>query len=1102
MSFQRRLIFVFAAQVLWTTFSCSHNECDVLFTKMPGSGTGINFNNVNIENEDFNVFVYEYFYNGGGVALGDINNDGLVDVYFSANQTQNRLYLNKGDFKFEDITAMSGTAASTGWKTGVAMVDINGDGWLDIYVCRSAANENHQRKNSLFINNGDLTFTDRAKEFGLDSDSYSTQASFFDYDRDGDLDMFLLNHAVSRIVRNFDIRTEGQKQRVPYVGNQLFQNRDGKFVDISDSVGIYGPAHNFGLGVSCSDIDNDGWLDIYTSNDYTGSDKLLMNQQGKSFKESQLERLTHISRFSMGVDIADVNNDGYTDIFSLDMLPDNNQRQKELMWADNYDIYHEMVRNGLHHQFMRNMLHLNNGKGKFSEIGQLAGVSNTDWSWAALFADYNNDGLQDLFVSNGYKRDYTNNDFAKYRANQMLAKNAGKSTDSYLDMLKKMKSTKLHNYLFRNENGIQFSDVSKEWGLDEANLSNGAAYGDLDNDGDLDLVINNMGEKAGVYRNNSEKLSAHRYLKVKLKGFDKNTSGLGAKVVAYRNGKLMMRELCPYRGFQSSVEPALYFGAKDVTEFDSVVVTWPCGSQFRIQNVVTNQTITIDERSAARSKDGVDSMSPIFSEEAPVPFVHKENDFVDFKYQPSMIRMYSSQGPATAFGDVNGDGLKDFYFGGAKGQDSELVVQNKGGNFSKKYAEAFRDRKPYEDVDAAFFDADNDHDLDLYVVTGGYEYDKDDPLLEDKFYLNDGKGNFTTKLLPAMRSSGSCVRPNDFDSDGDMDLFVGGRILPGRYPESPESFLLQNDGHGNFSVVTASACPAVKNIGMVSDAAWLDVNNDGQSDLLLVGEWMPVTIFVNRHGKFEDKTLDYMPSKTNGFWNTLLVHDFDHDGDLDFVAGNHGLNTQIKPTIEKPAELYYYDFDGNNSVDPLLFHFITDKSFPFQTRDELIDQLPAFKKKFPLYSDYVNVQLNDILSAEAIEAASKLEAYRFETSYFRNDKGRFTLRSLPIELQFSPVFSMAVMDIDGDGLEDLITGGNLERTRARTGILKGNNGFVFSGDNRGNFGFISPAVTGINFADDVRKIVVDKDRVFFVTNNGTVKTYRQSRAIGPHAAMN
>jgi enediyne biosynthesis protein E4 len=1079
-------IVIFAAFV-----ACTQDNDQTLFSKLPASETGVHFSNINLENEDYNVFAYEYFYNGGGVALGDVNNDGLVDIYVSSNQGSNKLYLNKGAFEFEDISTSSGTAAKSGWKTGVAMVDINADGLLDIYVCRSAANESHQRKNSLFVNNGNLTFTDQAREYGLDSDSYSTQASFLDYDRDGDLDMFLLNHAVSRIVRNFDIRTESKTERVPYVGNQLFENRNGKFIDISDSVGVFGPAHNYGLGVCYSDVNSDGWLDLYSSNDYTGSDKLLINQGGKYFHESERELLTHVSRFSMGTDIADINNDGLPDIFSLDMLPDNNKRQKELMWADNYDVYHEMVRNGLHHQFMRNMLHLNNGMGKFSEIGQLSGISNTDWSWSALFADYDNDGLQDLFVSNGYKRDYTNNDFAKYRANQLMAKNSGKKVDSYTSMLEKMPSTKIHNYLFRNINGIQFQDFSQEWGMGDLNLTHGAAYADLDNDGDLDLVLNNMDEKAGIYRNNTSKLNQNNYLKIKLQGSKGNTFGLGAKVIAYKNGNLMMRELCPYRGFQSSVEPALYFGLGIDSVVDSLIVRWPGDKFQKFYNVKVNQTLLIKEMDGSGNEGMPLNLEPYFKEAFnDISFSHKENSFIDFKYQPLLTRMYSSQGPAFTQGDVNGDGLKDYFIGGAKNQAGALFIQKRDGSFINSSTELFLKDAVSEDVDAVFFDIDGDKDQDLYVVSGGYEFDGTDPSLRDRLYVNDGTGKFVKKPLPEFLSSGSCARPADIDQDGDQDLFVGGRIVPGRYPEAPESQILLNDGMGNFSLATDNVGAGLKKIGMVTDASWLDVNNDKILDLVVVGEWMGVSVFVNQNGKLVDQSNIFIKEKTNGFWNCLLTHDFDHDGDLDFIAGNYGLNSQMKPSLEKPASLYYYDFDENGSVDPLLFHYIKDENSPFQTRDELIEQLPAYKKKYIKYADYTTAKLTDILSDEALKKASKLQAFRLETTYFQNDGGTFSIGSLPIQIQFSPLFSMTLMDVNKDGHDDLVTGGNLERTRARTGLLKGNNGFIFLGDGTGRFEFINPAQSGINIPDDVRKIIVDKTNLLFAINDGPVRSFR------------
>ena len=630
--------------------------------------------------------------------------------------------------------------------------------------------------------------------------------------------------------------------------------------------------------------------------------------------------------------------------------------------------------------------------------------------------------------------------------------------------------------------------------MPELNLSHGAAYGDLDNDGDLDLVVNNMDEEAGVYRNNSNVLGGGKYLKIRLQGLNKNQYGIGSKVTAYAHGKLMMRELCPYRGFQSSVEPALYFGTNQLETFDSVVVNWPTGRRQTLSNVKTNQTLIVKE-DASKSSDMTTPAPSIkmFSEDSLVHFVHHENDFIDFKYQSLLTRMYSSLGPAVASGDVNGDGLKDLYFGGAKGQVGELHIQNKKGGYTKKDIACFADAKNSEDIDAAFFDADRDGDLDLYVVTGGYEFTTEPALLEDKLYLNNGKGNFVAGKLPSMQSSGSCVRPCDFDHDGDLDLFVGGRIVPGRYPEAPESYLLQNNGKGNFSIATDTICPAIKNIGMVTDAAWTDLNSDGKDDLIVVGEWMPVKVFIYAKGMLTDKSADYFKEKTNGFWNTILVYDFDRDGDKDLIVGNQGLNTQAKPTVAQPATLYYSDFDENGSVDPLLFYYVKGEKCPFPTRDELTEQLPMLKKKFPKYPDYMNARLEDILSPEAIKKAAQLNAYTFATTYFRNDKGAFTINKLPIQLQFSPVFALAVMDVNNDGIDDLLTGGNLERTRARTGLQKGNNGFVFLGDAKGNFNFLSPSETGINIPSDVRKIIPAGDHVFFIINNDGVRSFKLNR---------
>ena len=599
-------------------------EHATLFTALSSEETGILFVNKNEENERHNILGYEYFYNGGGVALGDINNDGLIDIYFSSNQGENKLYLNKGNLQFEDITENSGVAAPLGWKTGVAMVDINADGYIDIYLSRSGDLPPESRRNILFINNKDLTFTNQAEAYGLDDDSYSTQAAFFDFDRDGDLDAFLLNHSRLTISNSYDIARRNSNQRVSYVGNKLYRNDGGKFRDISDSVGILGPASNYGLGVAYSDLNNDGWIDLYTSNDYTGKDKLFLNEHGISFKEVSDSLLTHMSQFSMGVDIADVNNDGLMDIFSLDMLPESNKRQKELLWPNKYDVYSAMVKNGLHHQYMRNMLHLNNGDGSFSEIGQLAGISNTDWSWSSLFADLDNDGFQDLFVSNGFKREFINNDFLKYKADLLMKVKRGLKFDKMEDIIHKMPSNKVHNYVFKNSNGLVFNDVSTDWGFELENLTNGAAYGDLDNDGDIDLVMNNLDEVAKIYRNNAEQVVKNNFLKIKLQGDDQNTYGLGATITVFCGDKLMKRTLCPYRGFQSSMEPVLFFGLDTISTIDSLTLEWPRGRIQRLRQVKSNQTLTLYQSEATSGK-GKNVAAPVMftREYNKIPFHHR-----------------------------------------------------------------------------------------------------------------------------------------------------------------------------------------------------------------------------------------------------------------------------------------------------------------------------------------------------------------------------------------------------------------------------------------------------------------------------------------------
>lgn len=1077
---------VTSAFLFWIVISCSP-ENETLFTKLEQGHTGIDFINNNHETERSNILSYEYFYNGGGVAVGDINNDGLPDIYFTSNIFSNKLYLNEGNFKFKDITEQSGTACEVGWKTGVSMADVNGDGLLDIYVCRSASPDKERRRNILLINNGDLTFTDKAKEYGLDDPSYSTQAAFFDYDNDNDLDAVILNHSLLEISNVFNLSVKNSDVRFPDVGNRLLRNDGGHFTDVSDTTGVFGSAFNYGLGISLSDINNDGWIDMYAGCDYTGRDRLLLNDHGKFFHDVTADQLSHISKFTMGTDIADIDGDENMDILTLDMLPEDNFRQKQLMGADQYDVFDLMVKSGLHAQYMRNMLHLNNGNGTFSEVGQLAGISNTDWSWSALIQDFDNDGVQDIFISNGFKRDLTNNDFAKYKAAQQIeeARKKGEKI-STLEVLGKFEENKLPNYCFKGNGDLTFSDVTTSWGFDQPSITNGMAYADLDNDGDLDLVTNNMNDRAGIYRNNSETLK-NNFLKVSLKGI-KNKFAIGARVIVYAGDRKFVREQFPVRGFESSVDPTLHFGLGEVSKIDSLVVHWPWSGQQVVRDVQVNQRLEITESEQTNSFN-VEKGQPYFTEiDGLINYVHHENDFIDFNIQSLLPQKYSTMGPALTKGDVNKDGRADLFVGGAKGQVAAIFVQNGRGEFVRSSQPAFESDSNSEDVDAIFFDADSDGDEDLYVVSGGYEFDVHDKLLQDRLYINDGNGVFLKSALPEMLISGSCVRPYDVDQDGDLDLFVGGRLIPGRYPETPESTMLINDGKGKFSIGLID--DDLKNIGMVTTVAWSDVNHDNQKDLIVAGEWMGIEVFINDKGKLTRGTSNLLNDKTTGWWNCITPFDFDGDGDEDFVIGNAGLNNQMKVSKQHPATLTYSDFDGNGSVDPIVSYFIMNKSYPYPSRDELVGQLPGYKKRFLNYSSYSSATLDVIIPDTDRAAAKTLEAVQMQSCYLRNDGDSLVLIPLPIEAQIAPMFSVAVMDINSDGKMDVITGGNLSGTRSRTGKMTGNNGFAFLSDGKGQFEFVKPAKTGLQLTGDVRHMIIDNNRLMVGVNNSLPMVYR------------
>ena len=1089
--------------------ACSGPKTKTLFTLLDNKSTGIHFNNINAENEKVNILTYEYLYNGGGVAIGDINNDGLKDVYFTSNNLENKLYLNKGNFQFEDITNKAGAGCKPGWKTGVTMADVNADGWLDIYVCKSADGTPEKRANILLINNGispgsnknEVTFTDRSKEYGVDDQGYSTHASFFDYDNDGDLDLFVLNHSLIEVSNTIGIEPSIRSRRHPDFSNKLFRNNNGKFTDVSEEAGIVGGMANYGLGIAVSDFNNDGWQDIYVTNDYAENDHLYINNKKGQFTDSIYACIDHMSNFSMGVDVADFNNDGLQDICTLDMLPEDNKRQKLLYGPNEYDKFNLFVKSGLHYQYMRNMLQLNNGNGRFSEIGQLAGISNTDWSWAPLIADFDNDGNPDLFVSNGYKRDFTNMDFLKYKADVQLkvrSPRTGAEKVPLSEIIKKMPSNKFHNYMFKSNGDLTFANVSKDWGFETAVLNNGAAYADLDNDGDLDLVTNNIDQEAFVYRNNTNELYKNNYLTLRLTGNGFNRYGVGAKVKVYFNNQVAFKECNPARGFQSSVDMDMVFGLGNTTAVDSMEVIWPSGNYETLKNVKPNQRLELLEKNAVNKYNyNKPAETPYFltDNSKAFEFTHKENNFIDFGVQSLLPRFYSTQGPRMAKADVNNDGLEDIYICGASGQSGQLFLQQPDERFQVSNQLAFLKDSLAEDIDAALFDVDQDKDLDLFVVSGGYQFSETDPKLLTRLYTNDGKGNFQLKEGHVnVMVNASCVKPADADGDGDLDVFIGGRVLPGKYPLVPKSYLLINDGKGNFTDQTTSIAPSLQTVGMVTDALWIDINNDTRNDLIVVGEWMPIKIFLNEQNKLIDKSSSFFGESNSGWWNRIYGDDFDKDGDLDFIAGNLGKNSQIKASKDQPCTLVYDDFDKNGSVDPLMCYYIQGKSYPSLSRDELIDQMPSLRKKFNDYASYSNATITDIISPENLSAAKKLQAEQFATCYIENTgNGKLLIKELPIEAQVSPVYAIASFDANNDGNKDLFLGGNFEKTRVSMGKFDANHGQLFLGDGNGNFKYITQTKSGFNLKGDVKDAVIiktkNKSSLIFSINNAPVSCY-------------
>ncbi|WP_163382332.1 VCBS repeat-containing protein [Cyclobacterium sp. SYSU L10401] len=1078
--------------------SCTKENPNALFTELASSDTGIDFKNLVKESDEFNVLTYGYFYQGGGLAVGDINNDGLPDIYFTGNMMASKLYLNKGDFEFEDITESAGVAAAGLWNTGTTMADVNGDGFLDIYICRSAANDPNNRKNLLFINQGDLTFREEAAEFGLDDPGYSTQASFFDYDNDGDLDMFLLNHSTQEYAGFSRIDGSFKKRTGAYLGDKLYRNDGGTFTDVTRESGIIDNVLGFGLAVAVSDFNDDGWLDIYVSNDYNEEDYLYYNQQDGTFEEEVREHMGHVSLFSMGADAADLNNDLLPDLLTMDMMPEFNFNQKSILGPENYDKYRELLNKGFHAQSMRNMLQLNQGEGNFIELGHYSGIAHSDWSWAVLAADFDNDGWKDIFISNGYARNYLDMDFLNYMVSERIKSNQSGKEEALTDLIDKMPPIYVRNYLYHNQGDLTFKNKALEWGLGKETVSNASAYADLDGDGDLDLIVCHTNEPVSIYRNNSERLFDHDYLKIKLKGNVGNTSGIGAKVVLHADGQSFHQELIPVRGYQSSVDHELVFGLGSKDGVDSLEVWWPGSGYQVIHHLDVNQTVILDQDEAqVQPETGrVEEKWLLEVEDAlGLDFVHQESSFLDFTQDRLMPHTMGSFGPKLAIADVNGDGLEDLFIGGGKDQAGKLFLQDPSGRFSVSRQAALEADSLATDTDAVWLDANGDGYPDLYVVSGGVDFSEGHPAYQDRLYLNDGRGNLkrADNALPEMPVSGIAVSVADINGDGQPDLFVGGRYLPGKYPEPPRSYLLLNDGNGHFSDVTARYSKELLSPGLVSAACFADTDGDGQSELVLAGEWMGIQVY-KQDGESFKAIHEELTEQTKGWWLSLHLADMDGDGDVDIFAGNYGKNTVYQSSPEQPMQVIFKDFDNNGRTDPIVTYYKADTNAFAFSRDEMIGQLPMMKGKFPDYRSFARAGVNDILEALGTGGADTLTAFRLESLFLENDgKGKFTEKQLPAAIQFSPLYAVEETHIQPQKNPVWLTGGNLSKTRVSTGRLDANPGFAFIQDESENWKILPQAATGLHVPGEVRDIkelkVQGKRYYIFAQNNGRVRVF-------------
>ncbi len=1087
--------------ILLLSYSCGDEREEVVtgkhFSLLSSSETGIDFINTIKDTREANILLYNNFYGGAGIGTGDFNNDGLQDLYFAGNQVADKLYLNKGNLEFEDVTEQSGILNDGGWSTGVTVADVNNDGNLDIYVSRELYDDKpHLRANLLYMNNGDGTFSEKAKEYGIASNQRTRHATFLDYNKDGNLDLFLLTQPPNP--GNFS-EFKGTVLLKPEYSVLLYKNTGSGFEDVSESAGV--SKTGFPNGVSASDVNNDGWTDLYVANDFYAPDFLFINNQDGTFSNVMEDAFNHISYFSMGVDVADINNDSLLDVFVLDMVAEDNFRQKSNMSGMDRNAFWKVYDDGGYYQYMYNTVQLNNGNTTFSDVAQLTGMAATDWSWSNLIADFDNDGFKDVYITNGLLRDIRNTDADKAvgqyvldTANKWIQENPNAGDISIweiLDLDKALEilpSQPLKNYAFKNKGSLEFEKIADEWGLDQASFSNGAVYADFDNDGDLDIITNNINQEAFVYRNNSETKENANFLRIQLKNKE-NQSVFGTKVFLYQEDEIQMVETTNVRGIYSTSEPSVHFGIGAQEKVDSIVVHWPNHTKTVKKNISSNTTLNLQMQDGVPFQKSQQTNTPPFTEitsSFPLEKTHLENEFDDYDKQVLLPHKLSQFGPALAVADVNNDGFEDVYVGGASGLSGSLFLQTASGDFQASSNALWQQEAPYEDVDALFVDINGDGHQDLFVVSGGNEHPANAPYYLDRLYLNDGDGNFSKgAILNAFRTSGSKVIAEDYDQDGDMDVFVGGRHLPHQYPMPTASSILQNN-NGQLVNVTEKVSPELLKIGMVTDALWSDYDQDGDKDLIVAGEWMPITIFDNQDGYFSKANLPDLES-TNGWWFSIAKGDFDGDGDEDFIAGNIGLNYKYKTTPEKPFDIYFDDFDGNNSNDIVLGYYNEDKHYPLRGFSCSSEQVPALKEKFKKYDAFASLELEAVYGSKNLEEALHYKADTFASSYIENlGGGRFKLTPLPKRAQFSSINDILIEDYDHDGHLDVLLAGNLFTSEVETPRNDAGTGLFMTGDGTGTFRPKSLSESGFFAKHDVkklRKIKHQGEELILIANN-------------------